>query len=106
MPITVMAQPITGLYVGAGGGLNAPQDPRVTNYGNGFPAGRATLKEGYGYNAELAIGYGIGNGFRFEIEGDYMHDGVRQYGLPIPTRIWAWARGTSGPGSTPCRRSA
>ena len=84
-PVVAMAQPITGPYIGAGGGLNAPQNPRITTYGAGFRGGQTTLKEGYGYNGELAVGYGLGNGFRFEIEGDFMHAGVRQLAEPFPT---------------------
>ncbi len=84
-PVVAMAQPITGLYIAGGGGLNAPQNPRITTYGAGFRGGQTTLKEGYGYNGEVAIGYGLGNGFRFEIEGDFLHAGVRQLGEPFPT---------------------
>jgi opacity protein-like surface antigen len=80
-----MAQPVDGLYVGAGAGLFAPQNPRVTPLGPGFGTGRATLQEDYGYNANLAVGYGLGNGFRFEIEGDFAHSDVRHLGVPFPT---------------------
>jgi len=84
-PIAAMAQPITGLYIGGGAGLLAPQDPRDTLVGRGYRVGRGTVQEGYGYSADLAVGYGLGNGFRFEIEGDFMHDDVRHLGIPTPT---------------------
>jgi len=85
-PVAAMAQPITGLYIGAGAGLHAPQNPNVTVYGTtGFGNGRARLDEGYGFNANLAVGYGIGNGFRFEIEGDFMRSDVRHVLAPVPT---------------------
>ncbi len=81
-----MAQPITGLYVGGGAGLHAPQDPNVTALGAGYGSSRLKIDEGYGYNANLAVGYGVGNGFRFEIEGDFMHSDVRHLlGTPFPT---------------------
>jgi outer membrane protein OmpA-like peptidoglycan-associated protein len=85
-PVAAFAQPIDGLYIGAGAGLHAPQDPRATPYGRGFRTGRVELNEGYGFNSELAVGYGLGNGFRFEIEGDFMRDNVRHLdGTPFPT---------------------
>jgi OmpA-OmpF porin, OOP family len=84
-PIVAMAQPVTGLYIQGGGGLNAPHDPQITTTGAGFGTGRGTLHEDFGWNGELAVGYGLGNGFRFEIEGDYMHANVRQLGIPFAT---------------------
>src|SRR4051812_48985508 len=85
-PVATMAQPITGLYIGAGAGFHAPQNPNLTIYGtSGFGNGRARLNEGYGFNANLAVGYGIGNGFRFEIEGDFMRSNVRSVLSPTPT---------------------
>ncbi|MFL5254164.1 MAG: OmpA family protein [Rhodopila sp.] len=85
-PVVTMAQPITGLYIGAGAGFHAPQNPNLTIYGtSGFGNGRARLNEGYGFNANLAVGYGIGNGFRFEIEGDFMRSDVRSVLSPTPT---------------------
>jgi len=85
-PLAAVAQPITGLYVGAGAGLHAPQDPKATPFGPGFGTGQVKLDEGYGFNANLAVGYGIGNGFRFEIEGDFMRSDLRHItGTPFPT---------------------
>ncbi|PPQ29438.1 OmpA family protein [Rhodopila globiformis] len=85
-PVAAMAQPITGLYVGGGAGLSAPMNPNVTIYGtNGFGNGRARMNLNYGFNGELAVGYGIGNGFRFEIEGDFMRSGVNSILAPVPT---------------------
>jgi OmpA-OmpF porin, OOP family len=85
-PIPAMAQPITGLYVGAGAGLHAPQDPKATAYGPGFGTGTVKLDEAYGFNSNLAVGYGIGNGFRFEIEGDFMRSDLQHLlGTPFPT---------------------
>ena len=87
LPTAAVAQPIEGLYIGAGAGLHAPQDPRVTPLAPGFGAGRRiSLNEGLGFNANLAVGYGIGNGFRFEIEGDFMRSDLRHVtGTPFPT---------------------
>ncbi len=86
IPIAAMAQPITGLYVGGGVGLHAPQDPRATTLGPGFGTGTVKLNENYGFNSNLAVGYGLGNGFRFEIEGDFMRSGLQHInGTPFAT---------------------
>jgi outer membrane protein OmpA-like peptidoglycan-associated protein len=85
-PVAAMAQPITGLYVGGGAGLHVPQDPKVTATGPGYGTNRLKFDEDYGFNANLAVGYGIGNGFRFEIEGDFARsDSRRVLGTPFPT---------------------
>ena len=78
IPGVAMAQPLTGLYIGAGAGLHAPQDPKLSASAADYGTGRLTLDEGYGFNANLAVGYGLGNGFRFEIEGDFARSDVRQ----------------------------
>jgi OOP family OmpA-OmpF porin len=85
-PIAAMAQPITGMYVGAGVGLSAPQDPKASVSGPGFGNGSAKLDEDFGFNTNLAVGYGLGNGFRFEIEGDLMRNDIRHVlGTPFAT---------------------
>jgi outer membrane protein OmpA-like peptidoglycan-associated protein len=85
-PVIAVAQPLTGLYIGAGAGLHAPQDPKITPYANGYGTGRVELNEDYGFNSNLAVGYGIGNGFRFEIEGDFARSNVRAVdGTAFPT---------------------
>jgi OOP family OmpA-OmpF porin len=85
-PVLAVAQPLTGLYIGAGAGLHAPQDPNMTPYGTGFRTGRVQLDEGFGFNSNMAIGYGLGDGFRFEIEGDFARSDLRHMlGTPFPT---------------------
>ena len=84
-PILALAQPITGLYVGAGAGLHAPQNPKVTPLGAGFGTGQVQLNEDFGFNSNLAVGYGLGNGFRFEIEGDFARSDLRHVLAPFPT---------------------
>ncbi len=85
-PAVAMAQPITGMYIGAGAGLHIPDAPKATAYGAGFGTGLVNLNQDYGFNSNLAIGYGLGNGFRFEIEGDIMRSDLRHMtGTPFPT---------------------
>src|SRR5580704_10649242 len=87
-PVVAMAQPITGLYVGAGAGLQIPQNPSATALtpGRGYGSNSLKLNEGYGFNSNVAVGYGLGNGFRFEIEGDFARSDLRHLlGTPFPT---------------------
>jgi outer membrane protein OmpA-like peptidoglycan-associated protein len=85
-PVVAMAQPISGLYLGAGAGLHAPQNPRMTANSPAFGTGRLELNEDYGFNSNLAVGYGLGNGFRFEIAGDFMRSNLRSVQGLQPTR--------------------
>jgi OOP family OmpA-OmpF porin len=81
-----MAQPLTGFYIGAGAGLHAPQTPGMSPSGTAYGTGLVQLNEAYGFNGNGAVGYGLGNGFRFEIEGDFMQSDVRRVGgIPFVT---------------------
>jgi outer membrane protein OmpA-like peptidoglycan-associated protein len=65
LPVAAQAQPVTGLYVGAGVGGDYFTDTSVkTTIGNG----KLTSKGGFA--GELSVGYGLGNGLRLELEGD------------------------------------
>ncbi len=78
LPVMAAAQPIEGVYVSGGGGVDFHDNTKIrslsssaaTIYGgtSGVPGG-ATFKPGY--SGELSIGYGLGNGVRFEVEGNY-----------------------------------
>jgi len=90
------AQPVTGLYIGAGAGANWVNNPSKfdlsgdTAPGNfGLPpnvridnAGKANFKAGW--VGVASIGWGFGNGLRAEIEGNYREnevDSIRGFGL-------------------------
>jgi outer membrane protein OmpA-like peptidoglycan-associated protein len=71
VPVAVHAQPVDGLYIGAGAGGNILQNETVkhttagpVNFGHGsnykFDAGPAAVG---------SVGYGLGNGLRFELQG-------------------------------------
>jgi outer membrane protein OmpA-like peptidoglycan-associated protein len=64
-PFAAEAQPFHGLYVGAGAGYNLPQNDPLANGGQLEPNG--------GVVALGSVGYALGNGFRFELEGNYRH---------------------------------
>jgi OmpA-OmpF porin, OOP family len=63
LPLAAEAQPVTGLYVGADAGYNLPENPAVTGGGHILPGG--------GFAGLGTVSYGLGIGFRFELEGNY-----------------------------------
>ena len=103
-PFAAHAQPVTGLYVGAGAGANFRQSQDVKGLevvngpgtgiilGSGFggvPLGVNTgLTKDYdpGYVGVLSLGWGFGNGLRVELEGNVRNNGVSKLtGTPFPT---------------------
>lgn len=80
-PFVAQAQPVQGLYVGAGVGLDLPQNVETVPPA-GFPgsSGKLDLNEHLGFDAIGSVGYGIGGGFRFEIEGDFRRNGINSLG--------------------------
>jgi len=108
-PLAVQAQPVDGLYIGAGAGVNFKQEQTVTRlsgvagplaglslglvdpttanqfFGTG---GNTGLKVNYatGWVGVASIGYGLGNGLRFELEGNFRQNRLRRVsGTVFPT---------------------
>ena len=77
-PVAAKAQAVNGLYIGAGAGANImPNEnvdrvavPRLAN-GNLAGYSGSNFKLDTGFVGVASIGYGLGNGLRFELEGDY-----------------------------------
>ncbi len=68
VPHAASAQPVTGPYISLGGGGNILQDERL----QGEPFNRdGKLSFDDGPAAMGGVGYGFGNGFRVQIEGDW-----------------------------------
>jgi len=65
LPVVASAQPVTGLYLGAGVGVNLMQDEQVKN------SGGPKLGSDLGPAGVISLGWGLGNGLRFEVEGDF-----------------------------------
>jgi OmpA-OmpF porin, OOP family len=85
IPLAASAQPVDGLYVGGGVGLRIAQDPRISA-GPVF-GGMSHLQENPGFNGIISLGYGLGNGARFEIEGDMGRSGIYKLGgTTFPTK--------------------
>ena len=81
LPLAAQAQtanppPVTGLYVSLGAGANLLMDEHLANArGSTSDAG---LRSRIGPVAVVALGYGLGNGLRFELEGDYRNNRFSQ----------------------------
>ena len=73
-----LAQPATGLYVGAAGGANFLQTERQTRrtIGGIDQAGQRRLLFDTGFAGLASVGYGFGNGLRVEVEGAYRHNRI------------------------------
>ncbi len=75
-PRLASAQPIEGIYAAAGAGLNIPQRVHATVVAPGFSSGDLKLEQNIGFDLNGSVGYALGNGMRFEVEGDYLRNGV------------------------------
>ena len=87
LPVAAQAQPVSGLYVGAGIGLNMLMETDVDLSGRFSSPRSATADFNYGYLGVLSLGWGFGNGVRAEIEGSYRSneiDTVSGAGLTSP----------------------
>lgn len=67
-PGTAEAQPIQGIYVGVGAGPRIPSKAKATALVPGFTEG-FDIGQDVGYDSQLSLGYALGNGWRFEVEG-------------------------------------
>ena len=107
-PAIAQAQPVTGLYVAGGAGVNwlgstsAPLTGIAPDFGNGatpfsFPA---NVSFNTGWVALASVGWGFGNGLRLEFEGNYRENNVRNYSVsangPGFPPINTVANGTAG----------
>jgi OmpA-OmpF porin, OOP family len=81
-PAIALAQPIDGLYIGGGAGINLLTDQNINNVllpgvvtnpgsSNSLINSSGNLQSHAGFVGLGAIGWGLGNGLRFELEGNY-----------------------------------
>ena len=68
-PIAAMAQPLSGLYVTLGSGLNLQGDDSETASTSPAVANRVKLNPGFALSG--AVGYGFGIGIRAELEASF-----------------------------------
>ena len=84
-PVAAMAQPVTGPYVSLGVGANYLQDQNIKDFS--VPA-LAAFSPGYNGHIKTdtdvmgsaALGYGLGNGIRVELQGDYRQNKLKGFG--------------------------
>ena len=83
LPSFEPAPPLTGLYIGAGVGLNWLQNEHLINATG--TASNASLQSHFGWAAVGSVGWAIPNGMRVEIEGDFRNNQFahgRNFGFP------------------------
>ncbi|WP_284944264.1 OmpA family protein [Acidisoma cladoniae] len=70
LPTLAKAQPITGVYVGAGAGYDYQSNNKLTDAPGRLGGSHAEYKGSV--SGTGSVGYGLGNGLRFEVEGIYL----------------------------------
>ena len=86
VPLSAAAQPVSGPYVSLGAGVGFQQNeialpaPLIGRFSDN------NWKFDAGFSGEASAGYGLGNGLRLEIEGDFLNNHVREYSAEEPRR--------------------
>ena len=75
LPLAAQAQPITGLYIGGGGGVNIMQNETDASQ-NGIDTPGKRLEFNLGATGVGSVGWGFGNGLRAEVELDYRYNSL------------------------------
>jgi OOP family OmpA-OmpF porin len=70
LPVAAHAQPVTGPYVSLNGGVTI-QNPVNFNAESSGISGKLQFRPGFTVLA--GVGYGFGDGFRVELDGDWLH---------------------------------
>jgi outer membrane protein OmpA-like peptidoglycan-associated protein len=73
---SAQAVPIVGPYISLGAGADFLQNEDFKPRNGVFPGARA-YRFDVGPAGYISLGYGLGNGFRVEVEGDYAYNHVR-----------------------------
>lgn len=85
-PRAARAQPISGLYIGAGAGYNYLEDVNTKPAQPVIGSPRLNIRGNSGFVGLGSVGYGLGNGWRFELEGNYRQTDIRRVtGTAFPT---------------------
>ena len=82
-PFGAQAQPFRGFYIGAGAGWNYRESVDTTGFQ--IVPFRPKIDGQSGFGALGSAGYGFGNGWRLEVEGNYRYSTIsRISGTPLP----------------------
>ncbi|HTJ91000.1 MAG TPA: OmpA family protein [Acidocella sp.] len=87
LPTLAQAQPVTGAYVSGGLGYNIESSQKGKNVilDNTTQKNSVRILTHNGWTGEASVGYGFGNGFRVELEGDYYSNNFSK--TKFPTQI-------------------
>ena len=86
LPFLAQAQPIQGFYVTGGAGAHLPQNTGVSAVNPAFGGSHLRMEQALGFEVLGSLGYALGNGGRFEIEGNFNQNGFGRLGrVPGPT---------------------
>ena len=96
LPSAAIAQAaVTGPYVALGGGIDLLQNEFEKPLQPGAPTAR-TYTFGPGAATDLSVGFGFGDGFRVEIEGDFASNHVHGVEAVGPERAGGLERQYGG----------
>jgi len=97
LPVLAQAQPISGLYLGAGIGGNFLDKTDITGSSAADKAaiGNRSAEFSWGYAGVISLGWGFGNGLRAEIEGSYRSNDVSDLSLNNAAQSGATGTATS-----------
>ncbi|MDE8342387.1 MAG: OmpA family protein [Acidocella sp.] len=73
LPLAAHAQPISGIYVAGEAGTTLENSVNVSGTINGF-GGAGKVQYQPGYTGIASVGYGFGDGFRVQLDIDYIHN--------------------------------
>ena len=91
LPVVAHAQPVSGLYVGAGAGVNFKTDQSFTGAGTGAGDSFTAQYRQPGFALVGSMGWGFGNGLRAEVEGSWRKNSINHN----TGGEGSWAGGTS-----------
>jgi OOP family OmpA-OmpF porin len=87
LPMAANAQPVNGVYIGAGVGANFRSQ-------SNFDKIQGNFQTDTGYVALGSVGWGFGNGLRLEVEGNYRYNNGNR-GVPGPRANTATSGGNT-----------
>jgi len=87
LPVAAQAQPVSGLYLGAGVGANYRENiaanPRLSPAG--VLSGQVGIDTNWGWAGVASLGWGFGNGLRAEVEANIRQNSVDSASIATPT---------------------
>ncbi|PPQ26810.1 OmpA family protein [Rhodopila globiformis] len=82
LPLAAQAQPVDGLYMSLGAGVNIMQQVPVNSIATVGQTSNTNLNTNLGAVGVIAGGWGFGNGLRAELEFDYRNNGMDKVTQP------------------------